>query len=166
LGVDIGDVYLDGTGENDPARYFVACGLYSRTYRFAPSSPPSICSLWSTLAKHAFEDQCDYYLLFGDDVEITASELTTTWPEHLHKLFQEMPVASFGCLALHDLGSSGFPTFPIVSRVHLEIFGGDIIPEVFVNQDGDPYLWELYKRWAVRSLSRRFTCEMPLEVRN
>ena len=29
----------------------------------------------------------------------------------------------------------------------MEIFG-EVIPPQFINQDGDPYLFELYKRWG------------------
>ena len=30
----------------------------------------------------------------------------------------------------------------------MEIFGGSVIPEFFINQDGDPFLFQLYRRWG------------------
>jgi glycosyltransferase involved in cell wall biosynthesis len=30
----------------------------------------------------------------------------------------------------------------------MDIFGGEVIPPEFVNQDGDPYLFALYRRWG------------------
>src|SRR5260221_14119716 len=34
----------------------------------------------------------------------------------------------------------------------MEIFGGQVIPEIFFNQDGDPFLFQLYRRWGCSSM--------------
>ena len=46
----------------------------------------------------------------------------------------------FGCVTFTDISFHGFPTFPVINRLHLDIFDGDVIPQKkFQNQDGDPY---------------------------
>ncbi|KAL1743629.1 glycosyltransferase family 2 protein [Schizophyllum fasciatum] len=54
----------------------------------------------------------------------------------------------FGCVAFTDESFPGMPTFPVVHRRHLDMFSGEIIPDVFVNQDGDPYLYTLYRKFG------------------
>ncbi|PCH41547.1 glycosyltransferase family 2 protein [Wolfiporia cocos MD-104 SS10] len=54
----------------------------------------------------------------------------------------------FGCVAFTDTSFPGMPTFPILHRTHLDIFGGEVIPDCFINQDGDPFLFQLYRRFG------------------
>jgi hypothetical protein len=35
-----------------------------------------------------------------------------------------------------------------VTEMHMEIFHGNMIPNEFINQDGDPYIWALYRRFG------------------
>jgi hypothetical protein len=53
----------------------------------------------------------------------------------------------FGCVAFHEETSLGFPTFLVVTKVHLDIFNQEWCPVDFINQDADPYLYELYRRF-------------------
>ncbi|KAF5342119.1 hypothetical protein D9611_001291 [Ephemerocybe angulata] len=39
------------------------------------------------------------------------------------------------------------PTFPVVHRRHMDTFNGEVVPDIFINQDGDPFLFQLYRRW-------------------
>lgn len=41
---------------------------------------------------------------------------------------------------------AGFPTFPVLPRSHFEIFDGEVFPPSFLNQDADPFLFQLYRR--------------------
>ena len=61
----------------------------------------------------------------------------------------------FGCVALDDEANPGFPSYPVVHRVHLEIFGR-FCPEEkgFVNQDADPWIYEVYHRCGCASFVR------------
>lgn len=112
------------------------------------ADPVPICSYWRELAKIAYYlDACDYYLLLGDDVQVHCANVNVHWPIIVHQQFQEMSVPGFGVLSLKDSNSPGFCTFPVVSKLHMDIFAGEIIPKDFINQDGDPYLWELYRRF-------------------
>ncbi|CAM6107979.1 unnamed protein product [Calypogeia fissa] len=111
--------------------------------------PGSICAIWRDLARRAHEDQCDYTVLLGDDIVLK----TPNWISRFHKAFIELESKrgvprGFGCIAFSENFFPGFPTFPVMGRVHLQIFDGEVIPKDFINQDGDPYLFQLYRRWA------------------
>ena len=41
---------------------------------------------------------------------------------------------------------AGFPSFPVLPRSHFEIFDGEAFPPDFINQDADPFLFQLYRR--------------------
>ncbi|KAF8901610.1 hypothetical protein CPB85DRAFT_1439035 [Mucidula mucida] len=116
--------------------------------------PGRVCSLWRQCARKAYEDPTNtYFILLGDDVEL----LTAGWMSTVHEHFQQISKQTgaplgFGCVAFEDVTFPGMPTFPIVHRTHLDIFGGDVIPDVFVNQDGDPYLFQLYRRWGCATM--------------
>ncbi|KAL0063364.1 hypothetical protein AAF712_009759 [Marasmius tenuissimus] len=109
-----------------------------------------VCSLWRKCATAAWEDGCDYFALFGDDVEL----LDEGWLRGIHKTFQELAgqnpnhIRGFGCVAFTDISFPGMPTFPVIHRTHMDIFNGEVIPSTFVNQDGDPFLYQLYRRFG------------------
>jgi nucleoside-diphosphate-sugar epimerase/glycosyltransferase involved in cell wall biosynthesis len=119
-----------------------------------------VCSLWRTCARQAFEDGCEYLVLMGDDIVLQ----DRGWMRNVHDEFlrlakQEGVPPGFGCVAFTDESFPGMPTFPVISRIHMEIFNGEVVPEVFVNQDGDPYLFQLYRRWGCSSM-------IPSRLRN
>ena len=85
----------------------------------------------------------------GDDVILQDAN----WMSTIHHTFTELSATEgvpngIGCVAFTDTSFPGFPTFPVVHRTDLEIFGGDVIPDFFTNQDGDPFLFQLYRRWG------------------
>lgn len=61
----------------------------------------------------------------------------------------QMPLLwSHGCSAWcwKDAAEPGFPSFAVLSAAHLTRFGSHLLPSgVFVNQDADPFLFELYR---------------------
>jgi glycosyltransferase involved in cell wall biosynthesis len=149
LGIDKGDTLLD-TPEDLAKQLLESKGcIIAASLRFSPSSPPAICSMWRELAQAAYANECDFYLLMGDDVTIEHEN----WAVEVHKAFQqlhqELPQLpfGFGCIALNDEGAAGFPTFPILHKTHLEICP-QLFPMEFVNQDADPFLFQLYRRWG------------------
>ncbi|KAJ7915011.1 glycosyltransferase family 2 protein [Mycena leptocephala] len=108
-----------------------------------------ICSLWRHCATAAWKDGCDYMALFGDDVEL----LDDGWLRGIHQTFQDLSRKTesphgFGCVAFTDISFPGMPTFPVVHRLHMDIFEGSVIPSSFINQDGDPFLFQLYRRFG------------------
>ena len=52
---------------------------------------------------------------------------------------------SVKCLVLKDEADPGFPSFLVLATSHLSIFDGKLLPPVFLNQGGDPFLLELYR---------------------
>ncbi|KAG8957540.1 hypothetical protein FRC03_010046 [Tulasnella sp. 419] len=109
----------------------------------------NVCGLWRKCARRAWENNCTYYVLMGDDVEL----LDEGWMSRVHQEFtnisknEGVPVG-FGCVAFKDISFPGMPTFPVLHKTHLDIFEGEVIPPIFFNQDGDPYLFQLYRRWG------------------
>lgn len=50
--------------------------------------------------------------------------------------------------------------FPVMHRLHLEIFD-TLFPPEFKNQHGDPYLWNVYRRWGAAVFA-----ELPAQLTN
>ncbi|KAF9782332.1 glycosyltransferase family 2 protein [Thelephora terrestris] len=112
-----------------------------------------VCAHWRDCARRAFEDQCDYFTLLGDDVTLK----DPGWMRRIHEEFKRLQNGKgvpfgFGCVAFTDTTFPGMPTFPVIHRTHMEIFEGLVVPEVFFNQDGDPFLFQLYRRWGCSSM--------------
>lgn len=112
-----------------------------------------VCALWRDSARRAFHDDCDYYVLMGDDIEL----LDEGWMRTIHAKFQEVATESrgptgFGCVAFTDVSFPGMPTFPVVHRTHMSIFDGEVVPEEFINQDGDPYLFQMYRHFGASTI--------------
>ncbi|KAL3909756.1 MAG: hypothetical protein SGILL_007960 [Bacillariaceae sp.] len=105
-----------------------------------------LCRIWNYLGKHA---ENEFVVLLGDDILL----LDDGWQSKVDLKFQEIAEKQnlpFGaaCVALNDLSFPGFPTFPVVHQWHVNKFGGTILPRQFVNQGGDPYLFDLYSRFG------------------
>ncbi|KAJ3777051.1 NAD-dependent epimerase/dehydratase [Lentinula raphanica] len=113
-----------------------------------------ICELWRDCARKAWGDGCDYFVLLGDDVTLKDEG----WMRDIHAEFLRMAggrtgiPTGLGCVAFTDVTFPGMPTFPVVHRTHMDIFNGEVVPSVFINQDGDPFLFQLYRRWACSTM--------------
>ncbi|KAF7980106.1 hypothetical protein HWV62_39513 [Athelia sp. TMB] len=108
-----------------------------------------ICALWRESAERAWRDGCDYLVLMGDDVEL----LDEGWMRDVHAEFASIAGAEgvthgLGCVAFTDTTFPGMPTFPVIHRTHMDIFDGKVVPDIFINQGGDPYLFQLYRRFG------------------
>ena len=121
-----------------------------------------VCSLWRDCAREAWKDHCDFFVLVGDDVTLHSPGWMTT----IHETFQSMSEEThlpfgLGCVAFKDTTFPGMPTFPVVHRTHMSMFHGQVVPDVVVNQDGDPFLYQLYRRFGC---SRMADCEIQNAV--
>ena len=120
-----------------------------------PAYQGAVCWIWALLAKHAAAAGAELLVLLGDDVEL----LDNAWQEDVEARFEEVAIERglpFGCacVAIRDRSYEVFPTFPVIHRDHLEAFDGELFPKEFRNQHGDPYLYELYRRWGAARYTR------------
>lgn len=156
LAIDHDDEFLVGTIEeayNRAAEVLHGEGLADITTLLFDFPRGHVCSLWRECARRAFADHCDYYVLMGDDVALDDDGWMTAIVAEFSKMASKESVPEgFGCVSLTDTSFPGMPTFPTVHRTHMEIFDGTIVPEAFVNQDGDPFLFQLYRRWGCSSM--------------
>ncbi|CAB5197852.1 unnamed protein product [Rhizophagus irregularis] len=112
--------------------------------------PGSTCDIWRELSRKAYKENWDYIVLFENDIIIK----TNGWMNKFHKTYLEISIqkkvpCNFGCVTFTDITFPGFPAFPVISRVHLDTFNGDIIPQQkFQIQDVYTYLFQLYRRWG------------------
>jgi LPS sulfotransferase NodH len=147
VGIDVDDEVFNNPG----ARKRVQSILSPCPVEFVDIPPQMygrVCKIWNTLGRNA---KNDFIVLLGDDIKL----IDTNWQVQVVNAFHRIATETtlpFGaaCVALSDMSFPGFPTFPVVHRWHLRKFG-TILPKQFVNQGGDPYLFELYSRFNAAS---------------
>jgi nucleoside-diphosphate-sugar epimerase/glycosyltransferase involved in cell wall biosynthesis len=150
------DILLKGS----PAESILqAAGIVDITRIVCAYPKGHVCSLWRECAKRAWNDGCDYMMLLGDDTEF----LDEGWMRDVIQEFSQLSDKNtaplgFGCVAFTDETFLGMPTFPVLHRTHMDLFG-DVVPHCFVNQDGDPYLFQLYRRFGCSQM-------IPSRIRN
>ena len=124
---------------------------------FEPLDAGNICTYWRVLADTAVQEGCDFFGLLGDDVEMHTEGWIGEVIEGFATLHKDLALPDelfgFGCIALNDLQAPGFPTFPILHRLHYQL-NGEIFGKEFVNQDADPFLYQLYRRWGASRFAR------------
>ena len=139
--------------------------------QLAPMYQGRLCWIWALLAKHAVADGADFFVLLGDDVcVLNADRLVdagsgsgSSWQSDVEDNFSQVASETslpFGCacVAIQDSSFPCFPTFPVMHRLHFTIFGGELFPSEFHNQHGDPFLYEVYRRYG----ASRFTASARL----
>ena len=127
---------------------------------FAPSRPANIWNMVNQLVKVAYKDACDYFIVLGDDVIITCDKGRNHWFDHVQRGFHKLSTRNslpfgFGCVALNDMTSPGFPTFPVVHQRHVKSMGIRYCPSIFINQDADCFVFEIYRQWNAASILRQ-----------
>ena len=111
------------------------------------------CDHWRDCARRAFKDGCDYFTFLGDGIILKDEGWMGKAHEEFRRLEDQNGVPSgFGCVAFTNTTFPGMPTVPVINRTHMEIFNGLIIPEAFFSQDGDSFLFQLYRRWGCSSI--------------
>ena len=145
FGIDFGDeVYDTPTGKDLLLSIF---SEFKVTVRRVVGLEGKVCRIWNELADYAFAGDASFMVLLGDDVTLQ----TPGWKTGIEATFQvvskekRLPYGA-ACVAFNDLKFPGFPTFPVIHRFHMEVFG-TMLPHQFLNQGGDPYLFALYHRY-------------------
>ena len=143
LGIDDDDTVLLPINQEELEQATHPHGVTRRI--FASTDPSNIIGIVNELCMLAFADGMEFFVLLGDDVSLQLG-----WFDTVSQNFQEIERSTgqpgFGCVALDDVSFPGFPTFPIVGRSHVEIFGG-WAPSAFINQGADPWIFEVYRRF-------------------
>ena len=107
---------------------------------------PYIYGMYNLLINDAYDVGMEYAVLWGDDIKTQSNN----WLPDVVEKFKRYDLSGLGVVALKDLTSPGMATFPIVSRKHVEIFKG-FCPPQFINQDADPWVYALYRRFNCAS---------------
>ena len=89
----------------------------------------------------------------GDDIVTEDSTWLGVVQSHFAAFAASGLPHGFGCVALNDSKNPNFPSFPVVHKRHIEAFNG-FCPEKFVNQDGDPWVYELYRSYGASVFAR------------
>lgn len=147
VAIDQGDcIYTEGTVSG----VFGGCGLAGVDVTLVhPGFFGNVCSIWNLLGAKAVRDfNVSFLVLLGDDVELE----TAGWKTEIEVAMRDFSAGAglpegLACVAFRDLTMPAFPSFPVINRRHVEIFG-NLLPPEFVNQGGDPFLFELYRRWG------------------
>lgn len=143
VGIDVDDqVYYNEVAKNRMKELLTPCHV-----KFVDIQKPmygKVCFIWNHLASHS---ENDYVVLLGDDVHLLDVGWQSTVVQAFHAISDEtgLPLGA-ACVCLNDISFPGFPTFPVVHRWHINAFR-TLLPRQFVNQGGDPYLYELYSRF-------------------
>jgi len=162
LGIDHDDHALlrEGSGMNEAERIMREAGVEDITTVLCYETPGRVCAIWRKLARTAWEVSSDtsgnaYFVLMGDDIKLQSEGWMSSIHDEFGRISQESALPlGFGCVAFEDQSFPGMPTFPVVHKLHLDIFAGEVVPEIFLNQDGDPFLFQLYRRWGCATMSR------------
>ncbi|KAG1855674.1 glycosyltransferase family 2 protein [Suillus subalutaceus] len=153
LGIDADDEFLlrpAGNGEMLNIESLLSEeGITDVSTEICNVSRGHVCAIWRQCAHRAWKEKADYLVLMGDDVVL----LDEGWMRDIHEQFtliaqHEHVPQGMGCVAFTDVTFPGMPTFPVIHRTHMDTFGGQVIPKVFINQDGDPFLFQLYRKWG------------------
>ena len=142
VGIDMDDFIFQSEESHDRIRKMLPCRAVFVEIR--PTMYGHICKIWNFLASKA---QNDFIVLLGDDIKLLDADWQLRIVKKFHQISNEnnLPFGA-ACVCLNDLSFQGFPTFPVLHRWHLRHFGS-LLPRQFVNQGGDPYLYELYSRF-------------------
>ena len=145
----------------DIKRIFSSKNVSTTLTTFKREHSGQICIYWSSLADKAVEDGSDFFVLLGDDTEIHQRSWTDSIIEDFEVMHSSRNLPSelfgFGTIAIVDHQAYGFPTFPVLHRIHYEMNNGKLFDSCFINQDADPFLFQLYRRFGVAKFSSSVT---------
>lgn len=118
-----------------------------------------LCKIWEYLAFKAVEFNCSFFVLVGDDIRF----LSNGWKLEIEQQFHAISATrklpfGVGCVAFRDVSFKIFPTFPVIHRIHFDIFGY-LFPDEFLNQHGDPFLFQVYRRLGASEFAHSATLD-------
>lgn len=106
-----------------------------------PENPFPICKLWNEMAMYAFNyKKADYVLLLGDDCKFKSSINNLLEEIHSNDMME--------CIAVREYNHPSWPTFLACKKQCFPI------PDNFVNQDADPFLFERARRLGLATFTK------------
>lgn len=160
IGIDKDDALFHPIKNNIAEQILKEHGLIDVETREFDLPPGSICTIWHDLAIDAYNQMCDYIVLLGDDIIIESTNWMSKIHEEFIKISNEKKVpCGFGIVAFTEITFPGFPTFPVMSRLQIDIFNGEPFPPVFSNQDADPFLFHVSQIWLFCNAEKNQTNE-------
>ncbi|KAF0852826.1 conserved uncharacterized mitochondrial protein [Andalucia godoyi] len=146
VGYDFGDPVLDSVSFQDYYEKWLVqtCPSEAKvSFAWIPlyGLQGRINAIWNILSKQAYADGAHFYTPMNDDVEI----FTKNWAyRHAINLIEHPKLPGFGISVFHDQWMPNFPTFHVVSRIHMNIFSGSHYPISFRGANNDPWIFTLY----------------------
>ena len=143
VGIDVDDlVYYNNDAKDRISSLLLPCRV--KFVDIQKNMYGKVCVIWNHLARHT---ENDFVVLLGDDVHLLDLGWSAKVVQAFHAIAHEtnLPLGA-ACVCLNDVSFPGFPTFPVIHRWHINVFK-TLLPKQFVNQGGDPYLYELYSRF-------------------
>lgn len=125
------------------------------------TSPFVICKEWERMAKIAFENfGADYCLLLGDDLDNLSYSGVEGMFGDIEKKFQTL---NYDVVVVKEVTAPAWPSFPAISQSHFHRFGSLFPESVFTNQEADPFIFELYRRFGRVCFTERHWLENRID---
>lgn len=157
MGIDDDDVFYnnDQTRKRITALFHKSGSIDINFSKLRSHYRGKLCRIWDLLAGKAVQDGCSFMVLLGDDVRLRSPG----WKGEIGDEFESLAASTglplgVACVPFRDMRFSVFPTFPVIHRRHFENFN-HLLPVEFINQHGDPFLFEVYRRFGTTSVHQR-----------
>lgn len=110
--------------------------------------------LWNTLADWGYNIGCDYFIPGNDDVVF----ITPDWASKAIAKLRSWttPCRNFGIVAFRDQAYDNFPTFHVISRLHIFIHKRAYYPVSLVGLGVDPWVFKSYEAVGQASMLNIF----------
>lgn len=112
---------------------------------FALHTKGSLTSTWNELERLAWP--WDHLLPANDDLAFETSPLPAVEALESQR--------GFGTVAFHDHAFPGLPTFYVVGKIHLAVFGA-LYPLPWIGAHQDPWIYDVYRPWGASEIDERF----------
>jgi hypothetical protein len=148
IGIDQGDGVYDSTESITRLQQTFSAFGNIHIHKLEPAYRGKICWIWEKLADEAVRAGAEYFVLLGDDIDMRSQG----WKRNIEETFQRiaseraLPIG-IACVAFQDEAFPVFPTFPVLHRRHFDVFGR-LFPRQLINQHGDPFVFEVYRRFG------------------
>jgi hypothetical protein len=133
IGIDAHDILYDNVDAKERIKAEVCKVMPTVSVHFSVLKSRfrgKLCFIWNELAKQACREGCDFFVLVGDDILFETKGWKTEIEGHFELISRENQLPyGFGCVSFRDNAFRVFPTFPVMHRLHMEIFQDELFPQ-------------------------------------